>query len=481
MCPGNIGDYFLRYISMALPLEKIMRVAKTRGFINQSSEVYGGFSSSYDYGPLGVELKNNLKRAWWESMVYKTRGIFGLDSAILMNPRIWEASGHVENFHDPLVEDLVTHKRYRVDHLLEAHNIETDTLTMDDMRAALKKHNIKSPDGNPITEPRQFNLMMKTHIGPAEDTSSLAYLRPETAQGIYVNFHWVRESMRARLPFGIAQIGKAFRNEITPGNFTYRMREFEQMEMQYFVRPDNGMKFFEEWKEKRMQWYISLGIKKENLRFHEHTKAELAHYARAAVDIQYKFPDPMGWKELEGIHHRGDWDLSRHSKYSGNDLSYQDDISGERFIPHIIETSAGADRATLVFLLDAYEEIAGGRTTTTEATKDVEAVMRFSPAIAPVAVAVLPLVKNKPPITELAHTIAAKLRVARVGLVLYDESGSIGRRYRRQDEVGTPYCITVDFDSLEQHTVTVRNRDTMSQERIAIADLEQHILSRRML
>lgn len=463
---------------MATSIEKIIRIAKTRGFINQSSELYGGFSSSYDYGPLGVELKNNLKRAWWRTLVYETINIFGLDSAILMNPRIWEASGHVENFHDPLVEDTVTHKRYRVDHLLEAKGVQTDTMTIDDMRAALKEHKIKSPDGNPITEPHQFNLMMKTHIGPVEDTSSTTYLRPETAQGIYVNFHWVRETMRARLPFGIAQIGKAFRNEITPGNFTYRMREFEQMEMQFFVHPNDGMKFFEEWKESRMQWYLALGIKKEDLRFHEHTPAELAHYAKGAVDIQYKFPDPMGWREIEGIHHRGDFDLSRHSKYSGTDLSYRDDISGETFIPNIIETSAGADRAALVFLLNAYEEIEGGRTTTTESAKETETVMRFHPAVAPVVAAVFPLVKNKGGLADLARTLAHAIRLSCGGPVLYDETGSIGKRYRRQDEIGTPFCITIDFESAENGTATVRNRDTMAQERVAIAEIPNYLASR---
>ncbi|OHB21732.1 MAG: glycine--tRNA ligase [Parcubacteria group bacterium RIFCSPLOWO2_01_FULL_48_18] len=440
-------------------IDDIVNLAKRRGFIAQSSEIYGGFSSSYDYGPLGVELKNSVKSAWWNDMVYAGRNVLGLDAAILMNPKTWEASGHLgAGFADPLVECISCHRRFRKDQL--------------------KKESCPDCDGK-LTKERKFNLMMKTFVGPVEDAASETYLRAETAQGIYLNFPWILESMRLKPPFGLAQIGKAFRNEITPGNFTYRMREFEQMEMQWFFLPagatGSAKHWFEHWREQRLRWYLNLGIKKGNLRFHEHKKEELAHYAKRAADIQYRFPEPLGWQEIEGIHYRGDWDLSNHAKYSGRDLSYFDSEKKKKCIPHVMETSAGADRAVLVFLIDAYEKIAGGRTITTQSAKEEEIILRLHPALSPVKVAVLPLVKNKPRLVELAQKIYEELRTEINGLVQYDESGTIGRRYRRQDEIGTPFCITVDFESLEKDGVTVRDRDTMKQERIETGGLADYL------
>lgn len=430
-----------------------MAFAKRRGFIFPSSEIYGGFASSYDYGPLGVELKNNIKRLWWRDMVRKHENVAGLDAAILMSPKIWQASGHLgAGFADLLVECKSCHQRFREDHLAEK----------------------KCPNcGGQTTEAKKFNLLMKTFVGPVEDEASLAYLRGETCQGIYVNFKNVWQAMRLKIPFGIAQIGKAFRNEITPGNFIFRMREFEQMEMQFFIRPEESAKWFDYWKEERMRWYLDLGIKKENLRFREQRPEELAHYAQAAVDIEYQ--TPFGWKELEGIHNRGDWDLKNHSQASGDDLSYLDEESGERFLPHVIETSAGADRSALVFLLNAYEEIGGGRTTTTKSAKEMEVILRLHPSLAPVRAAILPLLHNKGELVkkakEIFHSLQSQLALQ------YDEGGSIGRRYRRQDEIGTPFCVTVDFQTLEDETVTVRERDSMNQERFKIADLLKRLLA----
>jgi len=432
-------------------MEKIVALAKRRGFIFQSSEIYNGFSSCYDYGPLGVELKNNIKRAWWQAMVRDNQDIVGLDASILMSPKVWEASGHLgAGFTDPMVECKKCHKRFRPDHLGDTS---------------------KCPEcGGELTETKRFNIMMKTFVGPVEDTASEAYLRGETCQGIYVNFENVREAMRLKIPFGIAQIGKAFRNEITPGNFTFRMREFEQMEMQYFVHPKEKKKHFKRWRDARMQWYLEYGIKKSNLKFYEQTKEDLAHYSSAAYDIEYDFP--FGADEIEGIHDRGDWDLSNHSQHSGKDLRYFDDETKEKYFPHIVETSAGADRATLVFLVDAYSVVEGGRTKTTESTKEEEVVLRLDKRLAPIKAAILPLSKKfelAKPSQEIFNELKSKW------MVQYDETGSIGRRYRRQDEIGTPYCITVDFETLEDKAVTVRDRDTMEQERINIAELKDYL------
>ena len=430
-------------------MQTIVSYCKRRGFIFPSSEIYGGFSSSYDYGPLGVELKRNIKEQWWSSMVRENGNIVGLDSAILMSPKVWQASGHLTaGFADPLVECKKCHRRFRRD------KIEGD----------------KCPVcGGELTEERQFNLMMKTFVGPVEDDASIAYLRAETCQGIYVNYKNVKDSMRLKIPFGIAQIGKAFRNEITPGNFVFRMREFEQMEMQFFVPPEQKEKdrWFNFWKEKRMKWYLDLGIKKENLRFREHEKDELAHYAKKAVDIEYKFP--WGWGEIEGIHDRGDWDLSNHSKHSGEDLSYIDEDAKEKFIPNVIETSAGVDRNFLAFLCDAYQEIEGGRTKTTKPSKEIEILLKINKHLAPIKVAILPLVRNKEEIAKKAKEVFDLVKP--VFMAQYDQVGSIGRRYRRQDEIGTVFSLTIDFDSLKNDDLTVRDRDTMEQERVKIEDL----------
>nr|AQS33337.1 hypothetical protein [uncultured bacterium] len=421
-------------------MQKITSLAKRRGFIFPSSEIYGGFGSCYDFGPLGVEMKNNIKKAWWDEMTKTQENIVGLDAAILMSPKVWSASGHLAaGFADELVECQKCKKRFRADQIGK-----------------------ECPECKGVlSAPRKFNLMMKTFIGPVEDEASVTYLRAETCQGIYMNFENVLNSMRMKTPFGIAQIGKAFRNEITPGNFIYRTREFEQMEMQWFCEPKSADKFFEFWLEKRMKWYLGLGIKKENLRAREVAKEELAHYAKRVVDIEYRFP--FGWKEIEGVHNRGDWDLSNHSKNSGQNLKY------EGCFPYIIETSAGADRAFLTFLADAYQEVKGGRTTTTESAKEEEIVLRLDKKIAPIKAAVLPLVKNKPDIVNKAKEVYDLLKPH--FSVQYDEAGSIGRRYRRQDEIGTVFCLTIDFDTLKDNAVTIRDRDTMQQERIEISKL----------
>jgi glycyl-tRNA synthetase len=442
-------------------MEKIVSLAKRRGFIFPSSEIYGGLNSCYDYGPLGVELKNNVKREWWKAMVQKRGDIVGLDSSILMHPKIWEASGHLAGFTDPLVDCKVCKKRFRADHLLEDKGMKPKFTPLP------TDNKVRCPEcGGELTGVRNFNLMFKTFMGAVEDSSAEIYLRPETAQGIYVNFDNVMTSTNKKLPFGIAQIGKAFRNEITPGNFTFRTREFEQMEMQYFTNPKEADKFFEYWKEARMNWYLELGIKKDKLRFHQHTKEELAHYARAAFDVEYAFP--FGFSELEGIHNRGDFDLGRHQKFSGHDFEVLDETDKKKFIPYIIETSAGADRATLALLVDAYTEIDGGRSTTTESVKEMEVVLKLDKKIAPIKVAILPLSK-KENLEKISQEIYESLR--QKYMCLYDTTASIGKRYRRQDEIGTPYCVTIDFDSLEDKKVTVRDRDTMAQERVAIEEL----------
>lgn len=432
-------------------MDKIVSFAKRKGFIFQSSEIYGGFSSCYDYGPLGVELKNNVKRAWWKSMVQKNEDIVGLDASILMSPKVWEASGHLgAGFTDPMAECKNCHRRFRPD--------------------KIEDPKVCPECGGELGEARPFNIMMKTFIGPVEDTAAVAYLRGETCQGIYVNFENVRESMRLKIPFGIAQIGKAFRNEITPGNFTFRMREFEQMEMQYFVNPKNKAKYFDQWKEERMKWYLEYGMDEKNLKLYKQKKDELAHYSSAAFDIEYNFP--FDWDELEGIHDRGDWDLSNHAKHSSKDLRYFDEEAKEKYFPHIVETSAGADRVALAFLLDAYTEVEGGRTKTTESTKEKEVVLRLDKRLAPIKAAILPLSKKE----ELAKPSRELFdRLKNKWMVQYDTAGSIGRRYRRQDEIGTPYCITFDFESLEDKSVTVRDRDTMEQERIKIEELEDYL------
>jgi len=431
-------------------MEKIVSLCKRRGFIFQSSEIYGGFSSSYDFGPLGIEMKNNIKKAWWNEMTKNHENIVGLDAAILMSPKVWQASGHLTaGFADELVECKSCHKRFRADEI----------------------QHVCPECGGELTKPRKFNLMMKTFVGPIENEASLTYLRAETCQGIYMNFENVLNSMRMKIPFGICQIGKAFRNEINPKDFIYRIREFEQMEMQWFCHPKDAEKYYGYWLNERINWYLKLGIKKENLRIVEIPEKERAHYAKRQIDIEYKFP--FGWHEIEGIHNRGDWDLSNHSKYSGKDLRYFDEETKERYFPHIIETSVGVERSLFAFLGDAYKEISGGRTKTTKSTKEVEVLLKLDKKIAPIKIAVLPLVRNKPELVKKAKEVYQILKPHFT--CQYDELGSIGRRYRRVDEIGCPWAITIDFDTLKDDTVTLRDRDTMIQERVKISDLPMHI------
>ena len=435
-------------------MDKIASLAKRRGFVFQSSEIYGGLGSVWDYGPLGVELKKNLKERWWRSMVYERDDIEGVDAAILMHPRVWEASQHVATFADPLVDCKQCKSRFRA-----------DDPTLKGTPGTPDAQCPRCGSKGTLTEPRMFNLMFKTFMGPVEEAAAVVYLRPETAQGIYVNYLNVLNASRQKIPFGIAQIGKAFRNEITPGNFTFRTREFEQMEMQFFVKPGEDERWFEEWRATRMQWHKDLGITPEKLRFHQHAKDELAHYAKNAFDIEYEFP--FGWQEFEGVHNRTDFDLSRHQEYSGKKLDYLDPTTKERFVPYIIETSLGADRLTLVALVDAYHE--------EQVEGEQRVVLRFHPAIAPVKVGVFPLVK-KDGMPEVASRIAADLRSHMT--VFYDDGGSIGRRYRRQDEAGTPFGVTVDGQTLDDQTVTVRDRDTLQQDRVAADQLVAYLRER---
>ena len=432
-------------------LATLVSLSKRRGFVFQSSEIYGGLGSCWDYGPLGSLMKLNVKRAWWNAMTRRP-DIVGLDAAILMHPTVWKASGHVDGFSDPLVDCKDCKTRFRAD------NTES----------YLKDKKCPNCGSKNLSEERNFNLMFKTHMGPLEDSASVVYLRPETAQGHFVNFLNCQQSSRYKVPFGIAAIGKSFRNEITPGNFIFRTREFEQMEMQYFVKPGTDDKFFEEWKERRLAFYSKYGIKKENLKVHVHEK--LAHYARAAVDVEYKFP--MGFSELEGIHNRSDFDLTQHMKFSGKNLEYFDEANKEKFIPYVIETAVGCDRLFLAFMCDAYRE----EVTKDEAGKeDVRVVMGLHPEIAPFKVAILPLSKK-----EELTSIADKLRdqLAEDFDVTYDEAASIGKRYRRQDEIGTPFCVTIDFDTINDQAVTVRHRDTMVQERIPMSQLNAYVTNK---
>lgn len=447
----------------AKSLDQIVSLAKRRGFIFQSSDIYGGAAASYDYGPLGVELKNNIKKYWWKTMTRDFDNIVGIDAAIMMHPKVWEASGHVTNFTDPLVECIKCHKRFRADHLLGDEEYLEKKDNPEEMKTALVKKGCPGCGSkDSFSEPRQFNLMFTTRLGAVENEGSLVYLRPETAQGIYVNAQLVSNAMRLKVPFGIAQIGKAFRNEVTPGNFTFRTVEFEQMEMQYFVKPEQADGVFEEWKKRRSDWYGKLGFTEGAVRFHEHEKGELAHYAKAAFDIQYKMP--FGWQEIEGIHNRGDWDLRKHSEYSGKDLSFFDEKTKEKFLPWIIETSVGADRLTLAVLANTLEE--------ENIDGEQRMILHLPRILAPVQIAVFPLLTNNEALVSKAREIATELR--KKYRIQYDENGSIGRRYRRQDEIGTPFCVTVDHETLEDKAVTVRERDTMKQQRIKIADLNSY-------
>jgi glycyl-tRNA synthetase len=446
--------------------DKIVNLAKQRGFIYPSSEIYGGLSAAYDYGPLGVELKNNIKQAWWKMFVTSRADMVGLDAAIIMNPKVWEASGHVENFSDPLVDCKACHRRFREDHLLENKGIQPEY----DKTKPRNRKDLKCPEcGGELTPARQFNLMLKTFLGPLEDTANIAYLRPETAGGIFVNFKNVLETMRLKLPFGIAQIGKAFRNEITTENFIFRTREFEQLEVEYFIKPEDWKEHFAEWQKIGKEWCLFLGLSQDDLIEHEIAAKDRAFYSKRTIDFEYKFP--FGQKELFGLAYRTDYDLTQHQKFSGQDLSYTDPITKEKIIPHVIEPSLGVDRSFLACLCAAYTEVQGGRSTTTESIKEAEVVLRLPYSLAPIKIAVLPLSK-KESLSELSHGILMDLK--KKWVTMYDETGSIGKRYRRQDEIGTPYCVTIDFESLEDKKVTVRDRDTMQQDRVAIAELEHY-------
>ena len=447
-------------------LEPIVSLSKRRGFVYPSSEIYGGINAVWDYGPLGVELKNNVKRAWWRAMVQERDDIVGLDAGILMHPQVWVTSGHVGSFSDPLVECATCHRRYRLDELPGA-----ESLTVADLAdpSVIERHHLVCPnDAGPLSAPRQFNLMFQTNMGPVQDEGSVIYFRPETAQGSYVNFKNVRESSRKKIPFGIAQIGKSFRNEISPGNFVFRMREFEQMEMQYFLPPGGpaAAAAFDEWLPRRRAWYEAYGVDPARLRLREHEPDELAHYAKKAVDVEYRFP--FGWKELEGVHNRGDFDLSRHAAASGQNLEYFDPATEEHYIPWIVETAGGADRATFTFLIDSYRE--------EEVKGETRVSLALHPELAPYKVAVLPLLKKRPEIVELCHRIKDDLK--RDMMSVYDDTAAIGKLYRRQDEIGTPWCVTVDVDSLEDGAVTIRDRDSMSQERVGLDHVRRVILER---
>ncbi|MBE3574081.1 MAG: glycine--tRNA ligase [Firmicutes bacterium] len=422
-------------------MDTLVALAKRRGLVFPSSEIYGGINSCWDYGPLGVELKRNVKEAWWQATIRAHDNVVGADTSIIMHPDVWRASGHVDNFTDPLVDCKQCKQRFRAD------QIPGD----------------RCPNcGGELTKPRQFNLMFKTFMGPVEDAAAQVYLRPETAQGIFVDYKTIQAAARLRIPFGIGQIGKSFRNEVSPGNFIFRSREFEQMEMEFFVSEKDDDYWFQTWVEERFQWYIRLGVRPERLRKRPHGQEELAHYAKACIDVEYLFP--FGWHEVEGIAHRGRFDLTQHQEHSGKDLSYFDDQTGEHYIPIVIEASAGVDRALLTFLADAYDE--------EEDQGETRVVLRLHPQLAPVKVAVFPLQK-KPALVEKAQALRKDL--ARRYNVAYDEAGSIGRRYRRQDEVGTPYCITVDFQSLEDQAVTVRDRDTTRQDRVSMEQVPQYL------
>jgi glycyl-tRNA synthetase len=448
-------------------MDKIVAFCKRRGFVYQSSEIYGGIRSSYDYGPLGVEMKRNIKEEWWRRMVHMREDMVGLDSAIIMHPKVWEASGHTLTFNDMLVESRTSKRRYRADHLIEdATGIDAEGLSPEQLTKIIQEDDrVKDPvdGGRDFAPVRPFNLMFETYMGPVKTPENLAYLRPETAQGIFVNFKNVLQTSRVKVPFGIAQIGKSFRNEITPGNFIFRTREFEQMEMEFFVEPGTDEAWHEYWIEERWNWYTDLGLKEENLRRYEHPEEKLSHYSKRTVDIEYNYAS-VGWSELEGIANRTDFDLKQHAAYSGEPLEYFDQAAGERYVPYVIEPAVGPDRIMLALLVDSYteEEVKGEERT----------VLKLHPRIAPTKAAVFPLSKKEP-----VSTIARELYDDLKGdyRIFYDDSGSIGRRYRRQDEAGTPFCVTVDFDTIEDKKVTIRDRDTLEQERVPLAAVRDRL------
>jgi len=452
-------------------LDKIVSLCKRRGFVFPSSEIYDGFTAVYDFGPYGVELANNIKKEWWKAMTQLRDDIVGLDSAIFMSPKIWEASGHVKGFSDPLTECKKCHARLRLDSLLEEAGVFADEkMTEDEINQIFEanREKIKCPTcgASDFTPGKKFNLLVQSNLGnfTSDWTKEPTYLRGETCQGIYVNFKNVLDSARVKIPFGIAQIGKAFRNEITARQFIFRTREFEQMEMQYFVKPGDDLKYYDEWKEARWKFYLDLGLAEKNLKWHKHEN--LVFYAKEAYDIEYNFS--FGFKELEGIHARGDYDLTQHSKFSGQDLNYLDPVTNERYTPHVVETSAGVGRTFLAVLFEAYQEETTG--------EDTRIVLKLAPKLAPVKIAIFPLLKNKPELVAKARSVFDELK--QTWRCEFDDNGNIGKRYRRQDEIGTPYCLTIDFDSLENDDVTIRERDTMKQERIKISELKEFFRSR---
>ena len=432
-------------------MDKIVSLCKRRGFIFPGSEIYGGLANSWDFGPLGVELKNNLKKSWWKFFVQEREDVVGLDSTIIMNSKVWQASKHLKEFNDLLVECKECKNRFKVDDLEN-------------------KKQCPNCGGN-LSKPRQFNTMFRTFLGPVEDEAHIVYLRPETAQGMFVDFKQIQTASRQKIPFGIAQIGKAFRNEITPGNFLFRLREFEMMEIEYFIYKKDWRKSFDYWLGEIKKWLKMIGLAEENLKFHEIPEPERAHYSKRTVDIEYKFP--FGTKELCAIAYRTNYDLSCHQDLSGQDLSYFNEETKEKFIPHVIEPTFGVERTILAILLDSYQEIKGGRTKTTQANKEIEIVLRLDKDLAPIKVAILPLVRNKPELVKKAKEVYSLLKPHFT--CQYDELGSIGRRYRRQDEIGTPYCLTIDFESFKKQDVTVRNRDTMKQKRVKIKELKKYL------
>lgn len=440
-------------------IEKIISLCKRRGFIYPASEIYGGFANAFEYGPFGAQMKKNISDAWWNKFVVGREDMVGIDSVIIENPKVWEASGHIKNFTDPLVECLECHARYRADHMDEGKFIGSK---------AKKAKQCPACGSEKFTKPKQFNAMFKTDVGVAEGSTSVAYLRPETAQGMFINFKNVIQSTRVKIPFGIAQIGKAFRNEITPGNFVFRTREFEQMEIEFFIEPSpqESAKWFEYWLKEWQDFFLDLGLKKDNLTIRPHEKKELSHYSSGTSDLEYKFP--FGVSELAGVAQRTDFDLTEHQKYSGQDLSFLDEAAGKKYLPFVVEPTMGLNRAMLAFLCDAYEESDGS-----DGKETGEITLRLDPKIAPIKVGIFPLVK-KEGLSEIAKEIATDLRKAGIS-IFYDESGSVGKRYRRQDEIGTPFCVTVDFDSLKDKSVTVRDRDTMKQERIEIKNVKEFI------
>lgn len=457
-------------------MDKIVALCKRRGFVYPGSEIYGGLANTWDYGPLGVELKNNVKQLWWRTFVQRRRDMVGLDGGILMHPRIWEASGHVVNFNDPLVDCKTCKARFRADHLIEERlGIQAEGKTPEEMSAILGQATVPCPKcGNrTLTDARQFNMMFSTTIGPVSETGTQVYLRPETAQSIFVQYKNILATARVKLPFGVGQIGKAFRNEITPGNFIFRDIEFEQMEIEYFIKPENDAAAFNDWITAMQHWIDLIGLDKENVRVREHAKEELSHYSSRTIDFEYRFPG-MGWKELYGLASRTDFDLSRHAEFSGEDLTYFDQETNSRYLPYVIEPTFGVDRTVLVLLLDAYDEES---TVDVNGKPDTRVVLRLDPKIAPYKAAVLPLMK-KPELAGPAKELFGRLETETSFLVDYDETGNIGKRYRRQDEAGTPFCVTIDYDTLQDNTVTIRDRDTTAQSRIGIDEVVAFVRSK---